>query len=62
LTFAERARAYAEDVISGKIPACKYVAQACQRQLDDLASPPSGYFFDAEKAARVCEFIEDAIE
>ncbi len=58
MTFAERARAYAEDVIAGKIPACKYVAQACQRQLDDLASPPSGYFFDEEKAARVCEFIE----
>lgn len=58
MTFAERAARYAQDVVSGKIPACKYVRQACQRQLDDLASPPSGYFFDAEKAARVCQFIE----
>jgi phage terminase large subunit-like protein len=58
LTFAERAERYAQDVVSGKIPACKFVRQACQRQLDDLASPPSGYFFDAEKAARVCQFIE----
>ena len=58
MTFAERAERYAQDVVSGKIPACKFVRQACQRQLDDLASPPSGYFFDAEKAARVCQFIE----
>lgn len=58
MTFAKRAERYAQDVVSGKIPACKYVRQACQRQLDDLASPPSGYFFDAEKAARVCQFIE----
>lgn len=58
MTFAERAERYAQDVVSGKIPACRYVRQACQRQLDDLASPPSGYIFDAEKAARVCQFIE----
>ena len=27
---------YAEDVISGRILACKYVKQACQRYLDWL--------------------------
>jgi len=49
---------YAKAVVAGTIPACKYVRQACQRQLDDLASPPSGYVFDEEKASRVCQFIE----
>ena len=58
MTFADSAHAYAEAVVAGEIPACKFVKQACQRQLDDLASPPSGYFFDAEKAARVCKFVE----
>ena len=58
MTYVETARRYAEGVVSGAIPACRYVVQACQRQLDDLAAPPSGYQFDAEKAARVCQFVE----
>lgn len=58
MTFAKRAERYAQDVVSGKIPAGKFVRQACQRQLDDLAQPPAGYKFDAEKAARVCQFVE----
>ena len=31
------ARQYARDVVAGKVPACKWVRAACQRQLDDLA-------------------------
>lgn len=58
MTHVETARQYAEGVVSGLIPACRYVQQACQRQIDDLASPPSGYCFDEEKAARVCAFVE----
>lgn len=58
MTFAEVAKRYAEAVVSGEIEACKQVRQACQRQIDDLANPPAGYQFDAEKAARVCQFIE----
>ena len=58
MNFIEAARRYAEGVVSGSIPACRYVQQACQRQIDDLAAPPSGYQFDEEKAARVCEFVE----
>jgi len=44
--------------VDGSIPACKYTTQACQRQLEDLASPPSGYQFNEEKAERVCQFVE----
>ncbi len=58
MNYVEVARRYAEDVVSGAIPACRYVQQACQRQLDDLESPPSGYQFNEEKASRVCAFVE----
>ena len=58
MTYAERARRYCDGVLNGSIPACRYVVQACQRQVDDLASPPSGYLFDEEKAARICAFVE----
>lgn len=58
MNYVDRARRYAEAVLSGEVPACKFVLQACQRQVDDLASPPAGYQFDEEKAARVCAFVE----
>jgi phage terminase large subunit-like protein len=48
-------------VLAGKIPACKWVRLACQRQLDDLARPSSNdwlWRFDRKKASRVCAFIE----
>jgi phage terminase large subunit-like protein len=56
LSFAKRGWQYAVDVIDGKIIACAYVQQACQRQIDDLETPPAGYHFDAERAERICKF------
>jgi phage terminase large subunit-like protein len=52
--------AYAKDIVSGEIPACVYVRQACQRQLDDLerSGPDWPYRFDPERATHVCRFIE----
>jgi phage terminase large subunit-like protein len=58
LTFSARARRYAEAVASGEVAACKFVRQACERQLRDLASPPAGYAFDEARANRVCAFVE----
>lgn len=58
MTYVEAARAYADGVVSGAIPACRFVQQACQRQIADLESPPDGYKFDAQKATRVCAFVE----
>lgn len=71
MTYADTARHYAEQVVSGEILACKYVKQACQRQLDDLAKFEAGDFpyrwnpnltdmfgnayYPAE---RICKFIE----
>lgn len=55
-----KANRYIDDVVAGRIPACKYVRQACQRQRDDLQrfKDDQLYYFDEEKASRVCRFIE----
>lgn len=52
---------YAKDVLAGKIPASKFVKAACQRQIDDLKrwkSKSTIYYFDENRANRVCQFIE----
>ena len=49
---------YAKDVVAGKIPACKWVKAACQRQLDDLERKDWEWKFDRKKANRICQFIE----
>ena len=51
------ANQYIEDVLTGSIPACVYVKQACQRQKDDLARAWE-YHFDEKAAARICRFCE----
>lgn len=58
MSFANVAHDYARGVVSGLIPACKYVQQACQRQLDDLECPPAGYRYSVDHAERVCRFVE----
>ncbi len=52
------AKQYADDVLAGVIPACKWVKAACQRQVDDLARDDLPFVFDESKASRVCKFIE----
>ncbi len=52
---------YARDVVSGRIVACKYVIQACQRHLDDIEKSKSKaypYRFNKDKAEAVCRFIQ----
>jgi phage terminase large subunit-like protein len=59
--YVDAAQTYAQQVIAGEIPACKWTRLACQRQLDDLARAPSAdwpFKFDIERAERPCEFIE----
>jgi phage terminase large subunit-like protein len=58
--FTATANKYAADVISGAVPACKWVRLACERQVKDLAKqndPAWSYVFDSEKANRVCKFV-----
>jgi phage terminase large subunit-like protein len=55
------AQRYIADVLGGKIPACKWVRAACQRQLDDLGKQVSAAYpwrFDSGRAERVCKFVE----
>lgn len=60
-TYVERATAYMQAVVSGATPACKWTRLAVQRQLDDLARPPSDawpWVFDHARAEKPCYFIE----
>ena len=53
----ESACQYADDVISGKVVAGKWVRLACQRFVDDLDK----YSFDVDKAQRILDFFPDFI-
>lgn len=59
--FEELALKYCSDVISGAVPAGKYVRLACERHLKDLEKskdPKYPYEFNFEKGERACKFIE----
>lgn len=52
------AEQYAQDVIDGKIIACKWVRLACERHVHDLAhAQERGFIFDVESAEYVLRFI-----
>jgi phage terminase large subunit-like protein len=54
-------REYAEDVVAGRVVACKWVVAACRRHLDDLKRQGDTgfpYLFDEEKGGRICRFVE----
>ena len=57
MNYCEVSAKYIDDVLSDRIPSCKWVKLACQRQKDDLENGVDGYVFDTEKAERVCNFI-----
>lgn len=61
IRHVDRALQYAQDVVTGRIPACKWTKAACQRQLDDLAraeaDPEWPFWFDDIAADRICDFI-----
>lgn len=52
------ANQYIDDVLTGKIPACVYVKQACKRQKSDLNRKHFPYRFDEDRAVRPCKFTE----
>ncbi len=56
------ANRYANDVLSGKILACKYVKLACKRHLDDIERSKTdtfGYYFDEKEAKVYTDFISN---
>ena len=59
--YSKIAQGYAEDVVSGKIVACKWIILACQRHLDDLEWQDRDEFrfrFDGAAGEMVCQFVE----
>lgn len=55
------ANQYARDVVQGRIVACRYVIDACQRHLDDLAAQKESgfkYRFDKPRAEKAAKFIQ----
>ena len=58
MTYADKAHQYCRDVVAGKIPASRWIKCACRRHLDDLQNTDSRWHFDADKANKVCAFIE----
>lgn len=55
------ANQYARDIVQGKTVACRYVIDACQRHLDDLAKEKTKKFlyrFDKDLAEKAAKFIQ----
>ena len=49
---------YAEDVVAGRVVACKWVKAACRRHMKDLKRKGWTYHFDRWHGDDVCDFIE----
>lgn len=60
MTHTAKANQYAQDVVAGRIPACRQAIQACKRHLRDLERTKTDwpFRFDESKAERACKFIE----
>lgn len=54
--MVEQGHKYAEDVVNGKVVACKWVRKAAERYLNDLKRTDFPYIFDESKAERVLKF------
>lgn len=55
------ANQYARDIVRGRTVACRYVVDACQRHLDDLAKKKTKKFryrFDKDLAEKAAKFIQ----
>jgi phage terminase large subunit-like protein len=60
LSYTDRARRYADDVLGGEIVAGEYVRKACERFVGDYDANGTGpYMFAPEKADAVCRFVEN---
>lgn len=57
MTHVEVSQQYIKDVLSGKLPACNQIKQACERS-KTLHSNPGEYYFDAKAANKVCKVLE----
>jgi phage terminase large subunit-like protein len=61
LPHVSAALEYCEDVISGKVLACRFVKLACERQLRDLdkyKGKDQPFYFDGAAGNRVCDIVQ----
>ncbi len=49
---------YSMDIISGKIPSCKYVMGACKRSVDDMTRESNLFYFNADYAERYLRLVQ----
>ena len=56
MMIPQRYKQYAQDVVSGKIAASKYIMLACKRYLDWFNDPTK--YFDADKIQRIEDFLQ----
>lgn len=57
--LTDRATAYAEDVIAGRIVAGPHIRNSCRRHMKDLTDAHKrGLYYDADEAAKVIRFFE----
>ncbi len=54
--YAEIAQTYADDILTGAIPACQWVKLACRRFQADIEA--GKWTYDIAKGERVCTFVE----
>ena len=60
---AARVDRYAERVVAGEIPACRYVRLACKRHLDDRAhGAERGLLWDEDAAAQAIDWFESMLK
>ena len=62
LSHSEQTDLYCRDVLSGEIPACQYVKDACKRHLEDLELSETDesypYYYDRREVDKFCAFAE----
>ena len=66
VSLTSRAHAYADDILSGVIPANPYIKGACKRFLDDLdkanKEPDYPYWYDTEEVNKSIAFFEGLLK
>ena len=58
MPYSQVATTYAEQVVAGTIPACKWIKLAAARHIENLNRKDFEFHFCEEAADRACEFIE----
>lgn len=56
--YSQTANSYVAGVLSGSIPASKWIQLAAQRWVDDSLKTDSRWHYDAQRANRVCAWME----